>query len=102
MITSTLEFGLGECAIGGFQLLQTDNVRLGLRQPLQQIRKAPIDVVDVEGGDTSRARPLSEVLVGPDKLDDQAAERRIDREKERTASGKASSPEHAKACVIDA
>jgi hypothetical protein len=33
------------------QFLQADSIRPGNRQPLQEVGKATIDVIDVEGGD---------------------------------------------------
>ena len=41
----------GEFAVGGLQLLQRDDVGLGLPQPGEQVRQAAVDVVDVEAGD---------------------------------------------------
>ena len=56
--------GLGNCglrkfAVGGFQLLQADHVRLRRSKPGQEISQALIDVIDVEGGDLHDARDES-------------------------------------------
>ena len=61
--------GFREPLVRGLQLLQADDVRLGLRQPAQQHRQAAVDAVDVEGGDphvplsARRDRVMEEVSV---------------------------------------
>jgi hypothetical protein len=35
-------------SVGRFQFLQSDDVRLRGAQPSQQVRQAPVDIVDVE------------------------------------------------------
>jgi hypothetical protein len=47
----------GEVRLARLQFLQTNHVRLGLVQPIQQMRKPPVDVVDIEGGDLQRHPP---------------------------------------------
>jgi hypothetical protein len=41
----------GEVAVRAFQLLETDYVRREGGKPSQQVGKATIDIVDVEGSD---------------------------------------------------
>ena len=41
----------GERSLLGLEFLKTDDIRLSLREPRQQVRQALIDVVDVEGCD---------------------------------------------------
>jgi hypothetical protein len=45
-----------EIAVDRLQLLQRDDVRRGLREPLEQERQAPDDAVDVPGRDLQRRR----------------------------------------------
>jgi hypothetical protein len=48
--------GLPDCVgrklgVSGFEFLETHDVRLGLSKPMEQVRQAAVDVLDVETGD---------------------------------------------------
>ena len=50
-IARACDRAFGKLRVGGFQFLQTDNVRPRGLEPLQQVRQPAVDVVDVEGRD---------------------------------------------------
>ncbi len=50
-VAGALDRGRGKRLVRGLQFLQAHDIRLGCLQPLQQEGKAPLDVIDVEGGD---------------------------------------------------
>ena len=54
--TRGFDRGPWELSVGGLQLLQAHDVRLGLRQPGEKIGQPAIDVIDVEGGDLHGVR----------------------------------------------
>jgi hypothetical protein len=45
-----------ELGVRGFELLKAHDVGLGFAEPVQQVRQATIDVVDIETGDLHRFR----------------------------------------------
>jgi hypothetical protein len=57
MVASFPKIDLGEVISFAFQFLQAHDVRFALLEPSQQIRKALIDVVDVEGRDLHEPSP---------------------------------------------
>jgi hypothetical protein len=55
-VAGVFERGARELGVGRLQLLQRDDIGLGLRQPLEQERQAAVDAVDVPGRDLQRRR----------------------------------------------
>ena len=45
-----------ELGVRGFKLLKTHDVGLGFAKPVQQVRQATVDVVDIEAGDLHQFR----------------------------------------------
>ena len=45
-----------ELGVRGFELLKAHDVGLGFAEPVQQVRQATVDVVDIETGDLHRFR----------------------------------------------
>jgi hypothetical protein len=45
-----------ELGVHGFELLKAYDVGLGFAEPVQQVRQATVDVVDIETGDLHRFR----------------------------------------------
>ena len=54
-ISSLLDCVFREIAVGSFQFLEADDVRLGRLEPRQKIGEALVDIVDVEGRDLHAA-----------------------------------------------
>jgi hypothetical protein len=50
LISRSLDLRNGELRVRCLELLQTDDIRLGGTQPIQQVRQAALNVIDVEGG----------------------------------------------------
>ena len=44
-----------ELGVGGFEFLKAHDVWLSLSKPMEQVRQATVDVVDVETGDLHRS-----------------------------------------------
>ena len=65
-VAGCLDCVFREIAVGRFQLLKRDNVRLGRLEPRQKIGEALVDIVDVEGRDlhaAARRAALSAALL---------------------------------------
>jgi hypothetical protein len=59
MITGAAQLRFGKRALLRLEFLQAHHVGSRIRQPRQQIRQPPVDVVDVESGDLQDARRRS-------------------------------------------